>query len=64
MKPFGIYTLSSDMVYDQVVALLNSIEVNVGADVPVCIIPYDDVPQRVQQEGTSINSVLTSWDLK
>jgi hypothetical protein len=47
MKTFGIYTLGNDGVYDQVIALINSIERNVGPDVPICIIPYDDRMQRL-----------------
>jgi hypothetical protein len=35
----GIYTLANDVVYDQLVALLNSIEANVSPNIPVCIIP-------------------------
>ncbi|QIR40660.1 methionine synthase [Tolypothrix sp. PCC 7910] len=50
MTPFGIYTLANDIVYDQLVALLNSIELNVNADIPICIIPYDDQLERVLQE--------------
>ncbi|NJK37631.1 MAG: sugar transferase [Oscillatoriales cyanobacterium RM2_1_1] len=46
----GIYTLANDKVYDQVVALLNSIEVNIGADFPVCILPYDTNVERLQAE--------------
>ncbi|MBE9051484.1 methionine synthase [Nostocales cyanobacterium LEGE 11386] len=50
MKPFGIYTLANDAVYDQLVALLNSIEVNVSQDIPVCVIPYNDQLERVKEE--------------
>lgn len=46
----GIYTLANDVVYDQLVALLNSIDVNAGSDVPVCVIAYDDHISRVQAE--------------
>lgn len=46
----GIYTSANDVVYDQLVALLNSIEVNVGADTPVCVIAYDDRLDRVKAE--------------
>lgn len=46
----GIYTLANDVVYNQLVALLNSIEVNCGADMPVCIIAYDDRLDRVRAE--------------
>ena len=38
----GIYTLANDAVYDQLVALLNSIEANYSKDIPVCVIPYDN----------------------
>jgi hypothetical protein len=46
----GIYTLANDVVYDQLVALLNSIQVNVGLDVPVCVIPYDERLEKVRTE--------------
>ena len=48
----GIYTLANDTVYDQLVALLNSIEVNIG-DIPVCIIPYNEQLDLVQKEVNS-----------
>jgi hypothetical protein len=46
----GICTLANDYVYDQLVALLNSIEVNQGKETPVCIFPYDDNLERVRAE--------------
>lgn len=46
----GIYTLANDVVYDQLVALLNSIEVNAGKDVPVCVIAYDNKVEKVRAE--------------
>jgi len=46
----GIYTLANDVVYDQLVALLNSIEVNAGCSLSVCVIPYDDRLERVRAE--------------
>ncbi|MEM6255606.1 MAG: Npun_R2821/Npun_R2822 family protein [Cyanobacteria bacterium P01_D01_bin.156] len=46
----GIYTLANDVVYDQLVALLNSIETNVSPNFPVCVIPYDDRIERVTEE--------------
>ena len=46
----GIYILANDVVYDQMVALLNSIEVNAGCEIPVCIIPYDDRLDKVKAE--------------
>lgn len=50
MHSYGIYTLANDAVYDQLVALLNSIEVNVGQAVPVCVIPFNEQCDRVIQE--------------
>ncbi len=50
MEPFGIYTLANDAVYDQLVALLNSIETNVDPNIPVCVIPFDDRLNRVKEE--------------
>lgn len=47
---FGIYILANDSVFDQLVALLNSIEVNVSPDIPVCVIPYDRRLERTTAE--------------
>ncbi len=44
----GIYVLANDVVYDQLIALLNSLEVNAG-EFPVCIIPYDNRLENVHQ---------------
>ena len=46
----GIYTLANDAVVDQLIALINSIEVNAGIDFPVCVIAYDDRLDRVRAE--------------
>ncbi|MGK7934510.1 MAG: Npun_R2821/Npun_R2822 family protein [Xenococcaceae cyanobacterium] len=46
----GICTLANDRVYDQVVALLNSIEAIAGKDMPVCIYPYDDNTAKLSLE--------------
>ncbi|MTJ11707.1 sugar transferase [Anabaena sp. UHCC 0187] len=46
----GIYTLANDYVYNQLVALLNSIEINAGENVPVCVIAYNDQIDKVQAE--------------
>ena len=46
----GICTLANDKVYDQLLALLNSIEANHGADIPVCIYPYDDNIEQITAE--------------
>ncbi|MFN6569654.1 Npun_R2821/Npun_R2822 family protein [Dendronalium sp. ChiSLP03b] len=45
----GIYTLANDYVYNQLVALLNSIEVNAG-NVPVCVIAYNDNVEKIRDE--------------
>lgn len=46
----GICTLANDHVYEQVVALLNSIEAILGAEFPVCIYPYDDNTTKIAAE--------------
>lgn len=60
----GIYTLANDKVYDQLVAFLNSVEANVGPDLPVCIIPYDDNLERVKAEIANRPSVTLFDDQK
>ncbi|MGC9502484.1 Npun_R2821/Npun_R2822 family protein [Baaleninema sp.] len=46
----GIYLLANDNVYDQVVALINSIEANYSKDIPICIIPFNDSLDLIRQE--------------
>ena len=46
----GICTLANDRIYDQLVALLNSIEVNGGKALPVCVYPYDENIERIKAE--------------
>lgn len=48
--PIGICTLGNDVVFDQVIALLNSIEAHGGPEMPVCIYPYDDRLDRLRAE--------------
>ena len=60
----GIYTVANDVVYDQLVALLNSIEVNVGADFPVCVIAYDDRLEKVIPEVDKRKNVQLLNDAK
>ncbi len=43
----GICTLANDRVYDQLIALLNSIEVILGAEIPVCVYPFDEEIGRI-----------------
>lgn len=53
----GIYTVANDVVFDQLVALLNSIEVNVGTNTPVCVIAYDNNTEKVQADIERRNNV-------
>ena len=46
----GICTLANDVIYDQLVALLNSIEAVAGKEMPVCVYPYDDRIDRIAAE--------------
>ena len=46
----GICTLANDTVYDQLIALLNSIEVILGSNIPVCIYPFDDQIEQIKAE--------------
>ena len=70
MESRAIYTLANDVVYDQLVALLNSIEANVGADIPVCVIPYDHRLEKVKSHLEQRDNVrlfdkpeiLEQWD--
>ncbi len=46
----GICTLANDRVYDQLVALLNSIETILGPEIPVCVYPYNDNTEKIAAE--------------
>ncbi|PZV00659.1 MAG: sugar transferase [Leptolyngbya sp.] len=56
----GICTLGNDRVYDQIVALLNSINV-FAPGMPVCIYPYDDQVERLRELVRS-HPQLTLYD--
>lgn len=60
---YGIYTLANDVVYDHLVALLNSIEVNAGIEVPVVVIPYDSQLEKVKSEIASRKNVSLFTDI-
>jgi hypothetical protein len=62
MQNFGIYTLANDVILDQLIALLNSIGVNVGPNIPVCVIPFDDRLDRVKAEIKTRNNVMLFQD--
>jgi len=57
----GIYILASDAQYDQLVALVNSIEANVSAELPICVIPANRATVRIQEliAGRSQLSLFT-----
>ena len=42
----GVYILANDVVYDQLIALINSLERNVSTDLPICVVPYDDNTEK------------------
>lgn len=46
----GLCTLANDTVCDQLIALLNSIEIISGSNIPVCIYPFDDQIQQIKAE--------------
>ncbi|MEH2416803.1 Npun_R2821/Npun_R2822 family protein [Nostoc sp.] len=54
----GICTLGNDYVFDQLVALLNSIDVILGSETPVCIYPFDDQTQRIADEIAKRSNVF------
>ncbi|OUL21677.1 sugar transferase [Nostoc sp. T09] len=58
----GIYTLANDVVYDQLVALLNSIEANAGRKIPVCVIPYNEQLDKVKAEVAARDNVTLFED--
>ncbi|EKD06259.1 Npun_R2821/Npun_R2822 family protein [Limnospira platensis] len=46
----GICSLGNDVVYDQLVGLLNSIDAILGPETPVCIYPFDDRIEKIAAE--------------
>ncbi len=60
----GICTLGNDYVFDQLVALLNSIDVILGSETPVCIYPFDDQTQQIADEIAKRPNVFIYDDLE
>ncbi|NEQ25079.1 MAG: sugar transferase, partial [Microcoleus sp. SIO2G3] len=58
----GIYTLANDAVYDQLVALLNSIEANAETDFPVCVIAFNERLYKVRAEVAARSQVMLLED--
>lgn len=50
MQSRGLYTLANDRVYDQLIALLNSIEANVSSEIPILVIPFNHQIEKILQE--------------
>lgn len=44
----GVYILANDVVLDQLMALIHSLEQNAGADLPICVVPYDDNTEQAR----------------
>ncbi|QLE42374.1 sugar transferase [Nostoc sp. C052] len=58
----GIYILANDVVYDQLIALLNSIEANAGRKIPICILPYNNRLDKVKAEIASRDNITLFED--
>ncbi|MEH2196061.1 MAG: Npun_R2821/Npun_R2822 family protein [Nostoc sp.] len=58
----GIYILANDVVYDQLIALLNSIEANAGRKIPICILPYNQRLDKVKAEIASRDNITLFED--
>ena len=66
----GVYILANDVVYDQLIALINSLEKNVGPELPICVVPYDDntkksrlATQRYSQvQWFDDEALLNKWE--
>lgn len=66
----GVYILANDVVLDQMLALINSIEQNIGSDLPICIVPYDSNTQRsriatqqyAQVQWFDDEAILNKWE--
>lgn len=66
----GIYILGNDVVFDQLIALIHSIEQNIGKDLPICVVPYDENTARSRSATQRYPQVqwfddaelLTKWE--
>lgn len=66
----GVYILANDVVLDQLIALINSIEQNIGKHLPICVVPYDDNTERArtatqrypQVQWFDDAAILTKWE--
>jgi hypothetical protein len=66
----GLYILANDVVFDQLIALINSIERNIGPHMPICIVPYDDRTRQAKLATESYpqvqwfedEAILRKWE--
>ena len=66
----GVYILANDIVLDQLIALIHSLEENVGTHMPICVVPYDDNTQQArnatkaysQVEWFDDTDILEKWE--
>ena len=66
----GVYILANDVVFDQLIALINSLEKNVSKELPICVVPYDDNTQRArtatqpypQVQWFDDDAILSKWE--
>ena len=66
----GVYILANDVVFDQLIALINSLEQNVSKELPICVVPYDDNTQRAraatqqypQVQWFDNDAILSKWE--
>ncbi len=66
----GVYILANDVVFDQLIALINSLEQNVSKELPICIVPYDANTQRSrtatqqypQVQWFDDKAILSKWE--
>ncbi|MEO0647447.1 MAG: Npun_R2821/Npun_R2822 family protein [Cyanobacteria bacterium J06650_10] len=69
-KAQGIYILANDIVLDQLIALIHSIEENIGRQMPICVVPYDDNTQQsrkatqtyAQVQWFDNRAILEKWE--
>jgi hypothetical protein len=57
----GVYILANDVVLDQLIALINSIEQNIGKHLPICVVPYDDNTERARTAPKSGRRIRLLW---
>lgn len=66
----GVYILANDVVLDQLIALINSIERNIDSNLPICVVPYDDNTQLAraaterysQVQWFDDEAILSKWE--